>query len=944
VSTLESTQLEGFHAPLVEFVPEREIPHPQAFNGSTTVNVLPMCTEEKKYLFVEIGPRDVDDLWFDVTTKHNSIKDVPIAYCTLEQFRVSPSVWSYSMMRPAYRREIKRLELKANCMETLRVIARIKNKRDRPKVQTESMVGEQKSGYVDEGVINDHENLVDTSGGGVDTFGAGKSFVFNQGQSNLLGLADFFRRPVEIDSFNIAVGSALSISYPIWDLYTLNPAVRSKLRNYAYLHGNLHVVVAVSGSPFHYGRLLLSYQPYPQRNLNIVSHEAAIAVDTLHRPLFLNYLSQARGATTLDVKNNRPVEMVCPFISTKPMHRLFNSDPLALDGLSSYHDLEEAGSLYIYSLNAIGAVATGASPVSVQVYAFMTDVELGCPTATLVGVVTEADEIDMGPVEKFTSGAADIANALGNLPTIGPVAKASGMVFSGLSSLCAYFGWSRPVIVEPAIFVKNRPFCNGSQLVGSETVSKISLYQKQEITVDPRSCGSEEDEMTLKFLCGIESYIETFQWSPTDILMADSIWKCRVNPALDTIYRDAAKDYYQPSALSFASSPFKFWRGDITFRFEIVCSAYHRGKLAFYYEPNIAQYVLIDADISTNKNFLHILDIQETQCIEFCIGWASPRAWNLCVGNGVSILNTTEFSSSSSSYEYVNGYIGVVPFTDLQSPDDSTIEINVYVRSDDMHFNLFSAQNLPTERLVKTESEEVKYFDEVSCFQLNETTASDTNISVFHFGEEPLSFRSLLKRYTQTYEETLSGGASTDVSIKAVRLILPLASPAYDESGVTDSSLIQYLPYAYMGMRGSIRKRMRLKTEKGQLGEFDRVTVSLVNLSSSVAETLAWDTQVSRTFQRGSVSFYPDTNAGVEVEFPFYSSNLFVFSFCDDYVGAGNNDNDMSETWTKRFIAYFDSNNYTSTKNFFQEDTATGEDFTFMRYCGAPFYSKDPVV
>lgn len=954
---------------------------PTAINGCTAVNEVTMCTENEEKII--LGPRTLTELNSEITDASNvGLSYVP-AY-TLEEYRLSPSLWSFPGMREEYRKQIKDLSLIANYDETLKLISRIQTKNNRPRVHTESSVGtshdcpmleiwtEASSGSLSSGLVRNkatdiRENVEDTTGGGSYTSSAGWSRNYNQGQRELMTIDDFFRRPVEIDSFNISIGTSLSTSYPVWDLYTLNPAVRSKLRNYSYLTGNLHVVVAVSGSPFHYGRLLLSYQPYPQRNLNISNHEAAISISTSQRPLFLNYLSQAPGSVTLDVKNNKPIEMICPFISTKPMHRLFNSDAAALAGASSYHDLEEAGSLYIYSINDINAVTTTASPVSVQIYAYMTEVQLGCPTATQVGVITEAaigdsfdddslnfiqldercvrteadekgDEIDRGPVERFTSGAANVANALSVIPAIAPLAKASGMVFSGLSSLCAYFGWSRPVIIDNTIFVKNRPFCSTAQTIGSETVEKISLVQKQELTVDPRCVASEHDEMTIKYICAVESYLETFSWAPTDTLMASSIWKCRINPALDTIFRDTTKDYYQPTALSFASSPFRFWRGDITYRFEIVCSAYHRGKLAFYYEPNIAQEVLIDADISLNKNFVHILDIQETQCIEFCIGWASPRAWNLCLGNGSSILNTVEFSPSGSSYEYVNGYIGVVPFTDLQSPDDSTIEINVYVRSDDMHFNCVTAQNLPTERLVKTECEEV------SCFDLNESSASLDYISDFHFGEEPLSFRSVLKRYSMSYEETIGAGLATDVSVKVVRNIFPVAQPAYGASGYTDGTILEYLPYAYLGMRGGIRKRLRLRTDSGVMGTLDRVVVSLVNMSTSTNQTLAWDPQLARTFQRGSAIFVPDTNGGVEVEFPFYTNNYFIYSFCDDYVGTGNEVNDMVETWYKRYMAYFDTSDNASTINTFQEDTATAEDFTFLRYMGAPFYSKDPVI
>merc|ERR1712137_1330932 len=120
----------------------------------------------------------------------------------------------------------------------------------------------------------------------------------------------------------------------------------------------------MSGNPFHYGRILASYQPYPDLNKNLISLTAQDEIG--------NYYSQSPQSVVMDVKANEPVEMICPFISPKAVHRLFNSTTTAISAATPYADLESCGSLYIHILNLIDSVSTGTYvPVYLQVYAWM---------------------------------------------------------------------------------------------------------------------------------------------------------------------------------------------------------------------------------------------------------------------------------------------------------------------------------------------------------------------------------------------------------------------------------------------------------------------------------------------------------------------------------------------------------------------------------------------
>ncbi len=801
-------------------------------------------------------------------------------------------------------------------------------------------VSEMKSGPI---TMSDKlENLTDIVGDEPDEKEAGLNSM-KEGPGTLLPIDEFWMRPVELTAFSIAPGAKVNTGIKVWNLYTMDPSVRAKLRNYSYLRGKLKVRISVSGTPFHYASLLVSYQPYATRNRNISAHETALGFQAVAwRPLFLNYLSQARGATTIDVKSNKPIDITCPFISTKPMHRLRNESAAVLSDVTPFDDLENAGLLYIYSINALACASATPSNVYVQVVAWMEDVELGAPTATQMAITTESgafDEFKAGPVENFASNAKEIADALVGVPAIGSLAKASSIVLGGVKGLAAHYGWSRPVKIDDVEWVHNQPFTNGAQAIGNSVAKRITMDPRQELTIDPSVTADEKDEMSIEYIAGILSYLTTFSWLDTSPPLATALWKSKVTPCLDTTHVGATQGvFFQPTAMSYVARMFYYWRGDITFTFQIVASAYHRGKIAVIYDTNIFQFALIDANYSTNKQFMKVVDIQQTQQFEVCVRWAYPRMYARVTGQGDTRDNWQSFTTNNS-YEFCNGFIAVVPFTKLQSPDNSDIEINVFVKAENLELQQLGS-DLPVKRLIVSESGDFLSGVKADCVALNESKQSNKDITHYHFGEKVVSLRSVLKRFVTHYiSNTLANPAVDGNTFHAIGVIMPEPQPLY---GPAVAGLLLthfgYLRYAYLGMRGSIRKRVRVKTISNGVTDQIKTFITLRPPENTNARLEEWSTSEGAMLLRGTVSFMTHINSGIEFELPFYSNNLFVFSFADDMVGS-NGTNDMETNWTRRYDFVQDAQSNGSAKNEYHEESAIGEDFGFLRFSGAPYYT-----
>lgn len=816
-------------------------------------------------------------------------------------------------------------------------------------IHTESsVINDMNTGSVPSSDVDVHENVTDIGGTAKDSTSAGSPNELQTGQHNTLDLSEFLSRPLSLTSFSVTTGSDLDYSVDLWSAFLLQPSVRAKIRNYAFLRGTMNVRIAVAGTPFHYGKLQVSYQPLAGVNANIPIVDGNLAVPAL-RIAGLSYLSQAPGRTVIDVKDNQPLEIQCPFLSPQPMLRLFNKNPLILPDAIEFDDSVGFGKLYINSLEPIKSASDTPTNISVNIYMWMTDVELGTPTGTVIEIGTESrvvDEREVGPVERVATRASEVAHALTSVPMIAPFAKASGMALDGIGSLAALFGFSVPTMNTEPSHVKDSPYQNGANVIGYDTGKRITLDPKQELSVDPRVLGISSDDMSIAHLCSVESLLDVFDWDDAEIPLSAPLWVAPINPRIKKKLAFGLDTLYQPTALSFAATPFEYWRGDITFRFEIVCSSYHRGKLAFYFEPNISQNVVIDTVLDLNKQFVKIVDIQETQDVSFTVKWAFPKAWARNISDAlIGDLGTVGFLGLDL-FDYANGYIAVTPFTALQSPNGSDIKINVYVASDNMMFNQLSDTNMPTQRPT-VESRIISECSDVEHMNLNESSASTAHICEEHFGEVPVSFRGLGKRFTAFLPADglpyVSNGDK--FAVYGGVPIYPPPSPAFNGTATTAvPNVYCYLRYAYVGMRGGTKHRVSY-TGNLEMTRTGRVVVRLKNPSTTQPVLgVGWNFQSSNspsniaTHMTGAVAFIPHTNGGVEFETPLYTNNLFGFAFSDDPFPSTSTLVNASLTRTFDVVCALDAISAAPTGRYAMHDFALAEDFSFMRFQGAPAY------
>lgn len=816
---------------------------------------------------------------------------------------------------------------------------------------TQSAVGVEATGTIDPATVEVDENITHVGGEEVKDFTFGTSTSAMKETS--LEMKDWFHRYIEIANFTAAIGLNQYIFLNPWQDYLAEPSVRAKIRNYAFMRADLTVKLVISASPFHYGTFLVALIPKAVLNEIYMFYKGANMSNYGFQ--FAKWISSIPGSALMKVGDNKPVELHLPYINTQPVIRLWNNSA-GVTGtiIEGVIDMCE---LVIVSVNAPETCNSSApTSLSIQVEARLDNVQLGGPTATQMSIATESkvystqskvDEFNSGPVSSMASSMARWLGYLTDIPTIGPYAYASKMVVSGAGKIASLFGYSSPVM-SPAIhtpmIVRNEPLMNAVNTSTVSTGKKMTVDPRQELSLDPRLFGRTEDELSMAYIASIPSLIYKFTWGNADVPLNSVLFSSIVNP--NVIARgptdSVPKTFLQPSNLNYAATPFRYWRGDMIFKFVINKCMLHKGEIMFIFDPVVAQYTLITSNIKLNKQGAIIVDIQETDEFEICVKFNNAKYWADTLVEPFNSRGIDEIATYATSYQdSCSGFIFATPFTRLQSPDGAGVDVNVFVYSKNMEFNFYDNTRLPSRRCA-TQSKMVDT-EAMTCMDINEENTDGNHKLLYNFGEQPVSFRQYLKRYGYTVNRAVVNPIVGTAA--SCNLLYPDVSPPWGvNAAVSYVSLISYLRYAYVGMRGSVRKRIRwIGNSSNMPGNHVKV---IYGFNDGAVPALGGTTssQFADCTERGVASFVPTTNGGIEVELPCYTSNLYLPSGVANSVSwVALADPNFDPTFPKTYYTGVDVPIAVTGSYYMVEETAFGDDFTLGGYLAPPPYTKSTV-
>jgi len=546
--------------------------------------------------------------------------------------------------------------------------------------------------------------------------------------------AEWAKRPVLIRSIDWSTSLVLDDTFNPWSLYFGNTYVKARFDNFNLAKATLKIKIVMNGNPFLYGRAMFDYLPL-HTNSELILDRPLVPADTVEasqRPnVVLNPCTSEGGELTL------PMFTPANFISLT-------------DG-----NLSKMGQITVRQINQLKHALGKNLAIRIAVFAWCEDLELMVPTR---------DQIINGEYDKDES----TSKPTNVLETVGKVALKVGEVATRASIALAAVGFSKPrhLDVTPT---RNAPTFNTATMNGKSFASTLGLDQKNELSIAPQICGvdGDIDELNLQYIASRESYIGTMTWEvERNGLISSGPSRVLVDPM--SIKTNGGE--YHLSAVAFASLPFLHWRGGLKYRFDVVCTPYHRGRLRISYDPCKATNVAVHNEPIQQST---IVDISEHTDFTITVGYSQPEGFRevgpLTIGEAIG-----DHTSWGPGAKYGNGVITLSVATPLTAPDDTidnNVYINVYVSAcEDFALGNPSSKfqrylpvprcDIRTETTLAADEQEINGVQDtpvgdggsVVChFGLPLGSASD--YATVHFGESITSFRQLMKRYS-LHEET----------------------------------------------------------------------------------------------------------------------------------------------------------------------------------------------
>lgn len=655
------------------------------------------------------------------------------------------------------------------------------------------------------------------------------------------------------------------------------------------------------------------------------------------------------------------------------------------------NDWSDLGSLTVRAINDLKHANGANDKVTVSVFAWAEDVSFSVLTArepsTLIPQMGEIDEANRnGVISKPASVVEKCAGALKSIPAIAPFALATEMAASTVGKIAKMFGYSRPLVTRaPDPFIP-RPIGQLALTNVPDNCMKLTIDDKQELSIDPRIAGLSggTDPLNIKDIAKRESYLTTFSWNigtaPESLL-----WNARIDPATWAEVPGPPNELHLP-ACAMACLPFKYWTGSMKFRFQVVCSSFHKGRLKVVYDPDFI------ASNEYNTNYLHVVDIADTK--DFTIEIGNGQAVTLLDHHipGVDAVTQLYSTTPYASREAGNGVIGLYVVNELTTPNSTIpndIEINVFVSMGD-DFEVFVPSNqfqryvykpnvglaeqmgmMPQAGEIIPESEntvEPSAPLHNQTVKLGPTLQDDELINKVYTGECVTTFRQLLKRYNlHTCAGFLTNARSNmQVQMAAFPFLRGAVLGAVHVAAgpvnynFCNTVMLHWVTHCFSGWRGSIRwkavtrgsdqgESMRPRVEvtrfSGRSFYLKSVvpTISFVNDSEAASTSVAQNPGTAIMYSagrpdsatRGTAMTVGAVNPVLEWEIPFYSNYRHV---------PGKQQN-----WTTAFD--FGGSLYSILTDPHPETVvdfycAAGEDYTPYFWTGCPivYYEPNPPV
>jgi len=711
--------------------------------------------------------------------------------------------------------------------------------------------------------------------------------------------------------------------------------IRDKLSGFAFLRSNVRVRVEINAQPFQQGRLLGVFFPG-------VTDRTAI-----------RNLTHLTGyhSTEVDIQTAQEMALTIPFVA-----------PVSHINLCKNWGTVGSVAIFVY-----GQLAGGETDVEIAIWASLVDPDPQVPTAApLLPISVKTQGLGkervaaIGPITRVAQAVSGISKVASLIPGIGAAAGVVNTVSSMAANLASTFGWSKPIQEMPAQVMQQNPARYFNNFNGTDNSKVLALDQENAVEQYSGLFGSDVDEMSIQYITQTPNFFRNILWNTT-MEAGQYISTIPVHPG---IYGVAQLDpgpgtqvYWNPTHLSYVTSVFKLWRGDLLFRFKLVKTKFHSGRIRISYVPQLdAPYNSLPV-LDLNRAYSMVVDIRNRSEFDFEVPFVYTQPWADCSDlsnardeTAVSHLGMTGFIVVDVINKLVAPSTLVSPVIDIlvEVCAGKNFELAIPKQCYWTPVNSFQpALTPPKEELdephlvdlqaffLETRSE-TQISDQHSPLFSTQTDLSSADAAALTIGEKIVSLRQLFQRFQQVFTSILPSVPPATV------LIQPYAIREINHFVVTpDNDYFSYFMPLFAFLRGGMRIKLRANYDTRMINSVNAYlfTVAPINSDTPIAQQLvaAPDTCLPTTIH------FPSLEGIVEVSVPYY--NRYPITYNPFYMLPTTTSlYPDPDSWMHANLSYVSIDNVpASNTQPFTIYRAIGEDFSAGFLVGVPL-CVDPVL
>lgn len=423
---------------------------------------------------------------------------------------------------------------------------------------------------------------------------------------------------------------------------------RRTLQMYSFFRASIVFRILVNGTKFHSGQLIASWDPFSQASTG----------NYVYR-YYNRFYATGLPNVLVNASSNEPVEIRIPYVH-----------PRSFITTNTNNSFDVLGKLRLSVLNRLRAASGSSESLSVTIWMYAEEASVHVP-------IYDHNLLTNDEVEEAVPTSLKLPSSFGNMLS-GNIPGLS----SAVSSVATALGLDYPTDPAPAQSHIN-PLGSMSVAKGVDHSFKFSLDPRNGHVPSEDQRGTVKEECDIDVIKKIPMIIQVVEWNdsqtPGTILsyypvtpnVCGRLRKDVGTPAIPLYLYRSANTY-----LSFLSNMYSFWRGSMRFRFDMVSTQFHTGRIMVAFIPNWFTTTPTLEQASSCPNA--IIDLQQSSTCTISIPFVSS-----------TVMKRTQVTNNSNDDDTVIGFVYVFVLNQLVLPSNvsSAIEYNVYLSGgDDFEF------------------------------------------------------------------------------------------------------------------------------------------------------------------------------------------------------------------------------------------------------------------